>query len=132
MVPPNVFLGSCSSTSVGDVFKDGLRVNSVRLSNLRDTLAAEGTLGVDVADLSVVTAHVAWELSDDRHGMADLSLAATELAVQLGDRTGLDTAAEDRVEVRRAGGEAVTNLHFGHQLDLKIIFLENNVETEYR
>lgn len=94
------------SPAVDDVLASSITIDAEALANLLDALGTEGTLRIDVGDLSLSASLVLGELADDGSSHAKLRLAGAELAKNFGDGHSLDAAAEDGIEGLGAGGDA--------------------------
>lgn len=71
-----------------DVVAGLLWVDSEALSDLDNSFWSECALSINPSNLSLGATHLFWKLCDDCHCVTDLSLAATELSINLTDTHG--------------------------------------------
>ena len=90
----------------GDVVEDVVGVEAEALGDGAEALGTEGAFGVDVEGHAFGAALVEGKLAGDAERVAELRLAGSELAEELGDGAGLEAAAEELVEFLGAGCDA--------------------------
>lgn len=78
-------------------------VKSVSDTYAQQSLRPECALCVNVQALALAAALANGQLASDRHRMADLCFARSKFAEHFGDRAGLNAAAEQFVQLPRAG-----------------------------
>lgn len=61
-------------------------------------MSLQGSLGVDVGDLSVSSFHVQWQLRGDAHGVTELSLSRAKLTKDFRDGHGFDASSQELVQ----------------------------------
>mmetsp|Transcript_9833 Transcript_9833/g.17543 ORF Transcript_9833/g.17543 Transcript_9833/m.17543 type:complete len:264 (+) Transcript_9833:537-1328(+) len=96
---------SVVGTGVRDVLQHILAVETIPLCNRHEALGPKRTLSIDVERLALSTTTVNRQLARDAQRMTELRLSTSKLAKYLRDLPGLHAASQERVELRRAGGE---------------------------
>lgn len=90
---------------VSNIVQYLLAIQPQPLSDRQQSHRSESTLSVNVKTLPLPSAHINRKLTCYCERMADLRLSCPELAEKFGDRSSLDTTAEERIKVLRASGD---------------------------